>query len=272
MPELPEVETVVRGLLPLLAGNRIDGVVVNRPDLRLPLPVDLGQRLTGAGVTTVRRRAKYGLIDTDRGDTLLFHLGMSGRFRLLTADETPARHDHVLFRTGSSRLAFHDPRRFGLLLLMPTIAVASHPLLARIGPEPLEAGFDGASLAAAARNRRTPIKALLLDQQVVAGIGNIYASEALFAAGIHPATPAGQLSADRLHRLAGAVQTVLASAIAAGGSTLRDHALVSGESGYFQHDFSVYGRVGQPCRPCGATIERIVQAGRSTFFCPRCQP
>ncbi len=272
MPELPEVETVVRGLLPLLAGKRIDSVTVRRPDLRLPLPADLGQRLTGATVTAIRRRAKYGLIDTSRHDTLLFHLGMSGRFRLLAADEAPARHDHVLISCGSQRLALHDPRRFGLLLLVPTSAVATHPLLARIGPEPLEPDFDGAVLAEAAHGRSVSVKALLLDQQVVAGVGNIYACEALFASGIHPLTPASALDDRQCAWLAAAVKEVLARAIVAGGSTLRDHALVSGESGYFQHQFAVYGRTGLPCTTCGTAIVRIVQSGRSSFFCPRCQP
>lgn len=269
MPELPEVETVVRGLRPLLVGQRLRSVVARRPDLRWPLPPGLGQRLTGATVTAIGRRAKYGLIETDRGDTLLFHLGMSGRFRPL--DGAPGPHDHVLLETAGLRLAFHDPRRFGALSLAPTAEVQAHPWLARLGPEPLGPAFDGAALARIARGRSAPIKALLLDQHAVAGLGNIYACESLFEAGIAPGRAAGRLSAARLHRLAAAIRQTLEAAIAAGGSTLRDHAAPSGELGYFQHAFQVYGRAGAACHSCGTPVRRRVQAGRSTFDCPRCQ-
>ena len=269
MPELPEVETVVRGLRPALMAARFTRVVVRRPNLRFPLPEDLGQRLTGATVVDIRRRAKHGLIDTDRGDTLIFHLGMSGRFRPFT--DPPERHDHVLFEAGETRLAYHDPRRFGFLLLTPTVDAVFHPMLARLGPEPLGPDFTGDSLAQAGAGRAAPVKTLLLDQQVVAGIGNIYACEALFQAGIHPATPSGAITPAGFARLVAALRTVLADAITAGGSTLRDHKQVSGESGYFQHNFDVYGREGKPCSACGQPIRRIVQSGRSSFLCASCQ-
>lgn len=269
MPELPEVETVVRGLAPLLVGQRFTRVVARRPDLRWPLPPDLGQRLTGATVTGLTRRAKYGLIATDRGDTLIFHLGMSGRFRPLEGE--PGAHDHLIFATGSVTLAYHDPRRFGSMHLVPTPDAAAHPLLASLGPEPLSPEFCARHLALAAAGRTTSIKALLLDQRIVAGIGNIYACESLFMAGINPVRRAGWIATARLGRLVGALKAVLGDAIAAGGSTLRDHALPSGELGYFQHRFQVYGRQSAPCHQCGTSIRRRVQAGRSTFSCPRCQ-
>jgi formamidopyrimidine-DNA glycosylase len=269
MPELPEVETVVRGLAPVLEGARLTSVVARRPDLRWPLPADLGQRLEGSTILSVSRRAKYGLIATDRGDTLLFHLGMSGRFRLDPESLLP--HDHVILETAGHRLAFHDPRRFGSLHLVATAKAQAHPLLARLGPEPLSDAFTAAHLAQAAAGRLTPVKSLLLDQHVVAGIGNIYACEALFRAGINPARKAGFIATARLDRLVAALKTVLAEAIAAGGSTLRDHAQLSGDLGYFQHRFQVYGREGQSCPVCGTGIRRRVQAGRSTFACPHCQ-
>ncbi|MGL6042932.1 MAG: bifunctional DNA-formamidopyrimidine glycosylase/DNA-(apurinic or apyrimidinic site) lyase, partial [Sandaracinobacteroides sp.] len=237
MPELPEVETVVRGLQPLLLGRRLDRVTARRPDLRWPLPRDLGQRLTGATVTAIRRRAKYGLLETDRDDTLIFHLGMSGRFHQLSGE--PGLHDHVLFETGALTLAYNDHRRFGSMHLVPTAAAQAHPLLASLGPEPLSAGFTGAHLAAVARDRQTAIKSLLLDQRTVAGVGNIYACEALFAAGINPARKAGNIATARLEALADAIKSTLARAIEAGGSTLRDHAQPSGDLGYFQHSFQV---------------------------------
>jgi formamidopyrimidine-DNA glycosylase len=269
MPELPEVETVVRGLRPLLVGQRLTRVVARRPDLRWPLPPDLGQRLTGATVTALGRRAKYGLIQTDRGDTLIFHLGMSGRFHLL--EGPPGLHDHLLFETERTRLAYNDHRRFGSMHLAPTAEAMRHPLLASLGPEPLSTDFSPAQLAAAARGRTTSIKALLLDQHTVAGVGNIYACEALFAARINPVRMAGAIAPARLARLVDAVKEVLARAIEAGGATLRDHAQPSGDSGYFQHQFLVYGREGAPCPACRSPLRRRVQAGRSTFHCARCQ-
>jgi formamidopyrimidine-DNA glycosylase len=269
MPELPEVETVVRGLSPMLLGQQLLRVVARRPDLRWPLPPDLGQRLTGATVTGLSRRAKYGLMETDRGDTLLFHLGMSGRFHQLAGE--PGLHDHVIFVMQTGTLAYNDHRRFGSMHLVPTARAANHPLLARIGPEPLSDSFSGQWLASQASGRKTSIKALLLDQHTVAGIGNIYACEALFEAGINPARMAGAIAPRRLDRLVDVVKQTLERAILAGGSTLRDHAQVSGELGYFQHNFRVYGRESQPCPSCGGDIRRRVQQGRSTFHCPACQ-
>lgn len=269
MPELPEVETVVRGLRALLVGERFLAVIVRRPDLRWPLPPDLGQRLTGAKVLAVRRRAKYGLIDTDRGDTLIFHLGMSGRFRPCSGE--PEKHDHIMFAIESGMLAYTDPRRFGSMDLVATADVQSHPLLRGIGPEPLGDEFTESGLAKTAKGRLTPIKSLILDQKIVAGLGNIYACEALFEARINPVRQAGSITGGQLMVLRRAIRETLCAAIEAGGSTLRDHAQVSGEFGYFQHSFKVYGREGQPCVACGKPIRRQVQAGRSTFHCGHCQ-
>lgn len=269
MPELPEVETVVRGLRPILEGQRIDRVEVRRGDLRWPVPQDLAARLEGARILRLARRAKYGLAETDRGDTLIFHLGMSGRFRLDPDRLLP--HDHVAITAGGRRLVFHDPRRFGSLHLTSTADAARHPLLAGLGPEPLSDGFGGAHLAHAAAGRRAAVKALLLDQRVVAGLGNIYASESLHRAGIAPTRPAGRIARTRLESLAAAVKAVLAEAIAAGGSSLRDHVAVSGELGTFQHQFRVYGRDGGACHGCGAAIRRFVLQGRATYTCRRCQ-
>lgn len=269
MPELPEVETVVRGLRPHLVGHRLTRVIARRPDLRWPLPPDLGQRLTGATVSAIRRRAKYGLLDTDRGDTLIFHLGMSGRFHQLVGE--PGKHDHVLIATDTLTLAYNDHRRFGSMHLVPTNLVEQHPLLAGIGPEPLGDEFSGKSLAAAAKGKTASIKALILDQKTVAGVGNIYACEALFAARIAPTRPAGKIARPRLDLLAQIIRQVLESAIEAGGSTLKDHAQVSGELGYFQHSFTVYGQEGKPCPTCATPIRRVAQNGRSTFFCASCQ-
>ncbi len=269
MPELPEVETVVRGLMPLLVGKRLTRVITRRADLRWPLPADLAQRLSGATVTAITRRAKYGLLETDRGDTLIFHLGMSGKFRPLT--EEPTTHDHILFETADLTLAYNDPRRFGSMHLTPTPDAHSHPLLAGLGPEPLGPHFTPAHLEAAARKRSTSIKALLLDQRTVAGIGNIYACEALYTARIDPGRQAGRIGAKRLATLTRALKSTLAQAIEAGGSTLRDHAQPSGDLGYFQHRFQVYDRENHPCPTCQTPIRRRPQNGRSTFHCPRCQ-
>ena len=267
MPELPEVETTVRGLKRVLDGRRIERVELRRPDLRRAMPEDLGQRLTGARVISLRRRAKYGLIDTDRGDTLVFHLGMSGRWRV---DPTEIeKHDHLLLQTDDDhRIALNDPRRFGSLDLVETEALDEWPPMAALGPEPLE--IEARELRARLAGRSAPIKAMLLDQSVIAGLGNIYVCEALHRARIHPARAAGSVSLARLDRLAVAIRAVLAEAIAAGGSTLRDFASPDGELGYFSKTFAVYDREGVAC-PCGGSVKRIVQGGRSTFFCSRCQ-
>ena len=269
VPELPEVETTVRGLSPVLQGQRLVSVEPRRADLRKAIPVDLRQRLTGATVTGLGRRAKYGLIDTDRGDTLIFHLGMSGRWRVDPGEIEP--HDHLLIATEAGRsLALNDPRRFGFLDLVPTQAIDAYPPFDAMGPEPLGPALTGAHLLAGLAGRRAPIKAMLLDQRIVAGLGNIYVCEALFRARIAPSRAAGRISLPRLERLAEAIRLVLIEAIAAGGSSLRDFAHPDGALGYFSNQFLVYGREGEACA-CGGAVQRRVENGRSTFWCPRCQ-
>ena len=269
MPELPEVETTVRGLTPVLAGQRLARVEPRRADLRKAIPVDLRQRLTGATVTALGRRAKYGLIETDRGDTLIFHLGMSGRWRV-DPSEIEA-HDHLLIETDAGRrLALNDPRRFGFLDLLRTDALDGYPPFAAMGPEPLGAALTGGYLLGALDGRKAPIKAMLLDQRIVAGLGNIYVCEALHRARIAPSRAAGRIALVRLERLADAIKAVLADAIAAGGSSLRDFAHPNGALGYFSKQFLVYGREAEPCA-CGASVRRRVESGRSTFWCPACQ-
>jgi formamidopyrimidine-DNA glycosylase len=269
MPELPEVETTVRGLAPVLEGRRIARVEARRPDLRYPFPPDLRQRLTGARVSGLARRAKYGLIATDRGDTMIFHLGMSGRWRI-DPDEIGA-HDHLLVETDEGRrLALNDPRRFGSIDLVRSDALHAFAPFSRMGPEPLCDSFGGSSLAEALSGRSASIKAMLLDQRIVAGLGNIYVCEALHMAGIAPDRPAGRISRARLDRLVDAVKAVLHAAIVAGGSSLRDYARPDGELGYFSSEWRVYGREGEACG-CGGVVRRRIEGGRSTFFCPRCQ-
>jgi formamidopyrimidine-DNA glycosylase len=268
MPELPEVETTVNGLRPVLEGQRIARVQARRADLRKAIPVDLGQRLTGAIVTGLGRRAKYGLIDTDRGDTLIFHLGMSGRWRIDPTELLP--HDHVIMETEKHRLALNDPRRFGSLDLVETGVLAAYPPFAAMGPEPLGQDFTAAYLLQALEGRVASIKTMLLDQRIVAGLGNIYVCEALHVARIAPMRSAGRISMPRLERLVDAVRLVLAAAIEAGGSTLRDYARPDGELGYFSKQWRVYGREGEPC-DCGGLVKRYVEGGRSTFWCPKCQ-
>lgn len=269
MPELPEVETTVRGLAPVMEGQRLTRVETRRPDLRRAIPPDLRQRLTGSTVTRLHRRAKYGLIDTDRGDTLVFHLGMSGRWRL--DPEAIGMHDHLVIETAEGRrLALNDPRRFGSLDLVQTATLKDSPPLRSLGPEPLGPNFDSPYLVDAFTGRIASVKSLLLDQRIVAGLGNIYVCEALHRARINPRRAAGTVSLERLQRLVPAIQSVLAEAIEAGGSTLRDFASPDGELGYFSKRFAVYDREGTACR-CGGMVKRIVQGGRSTFYCPRCQ-
>jgi formamidopyrimidine-DNA glycosylase len=267
MPELPEVETTVRGLERVLKGRRIARVEARRADLRHAFPQDLGQRLTGALVTSLGRRAKYGLIDTDRGDTMIFHLGMSGSWRIDHAQLE--KHDHLLLETDEGkRLALNDPRRFGSVDLVATDELDEWPAFKALGPEPFD--LDARDLQKRLRGRTAAIKLLLGDQRIVAGLGNIYVCEALYRARIHPKRAAGSISLERLKRLVPAIREVLEEAIAAGGSTLRDFASPDGELGYFSKDFAVYDREGQPCA-CGGTVRRIVQGGRSTFYCPACQ-
>jgi formamidopyrimidine-DNA glycosylase len=270
MPELPEVETTVRGLERVLLGRRLTLVEPRRADLRRAFPIDLRQRMTGATVVALGRRAKYGLIDTDRGDTMIFHLGMSGRWRI--DPETLGTHDHLVLETDDGhRLSLADPRRFGSVDLVETIGLDRWPPFAALGPEPLGPDFDATRLGAALKGRTAPIKPMLLDQRIVAGLGNIYVCEALNIAGIAPTTPAGRITRPRLIKLVAAIREVLLSAIEAGGSTLRDYARPDGELGYFSKQFRVYGREGEAC-PCGGGIVlRRVDAGRSTFYCRACQ-
>ncbi len=272
MPELPEVETTVRALVPVLSGERLASVITYRDGLRRPFPPDLAQRLTGARVTALTRRAKYGLIHTDRDAVMIFHLGMSGRWRI-DAD-APRKHDHLLLVTaGGRRLFLNDARRFGSVDLVAGDPAADFGPFAGLGPEPLADDFTPAVLGAALAGRAAPVKAMLLDQRIVAGLGNIYVCEALNLAGIHPLRPAGEVDAAALARLVPAIKAVLTAAIAAGGSSLRDFIHPDGALGYFANDWRVYGREGQGCG-CGAggEVSRTVLGGRSTFFCAVCQP
>ena len=267
MPELPEVETTVRGLARVLEGRRIARVEARRADLRRSFPKDLGQRLTGAKVTGLGRRAKYGLIHTNRDDTMIFHLGMSGSWRINRSELE--KHDHLLLETEEgTRLALNDPRRFGSVDLVPTGELAEWPAFAALGPEPLE--LEARDLKRRLAGRSAAIKLLLLDQGIVAGLGNIYVCEALYRAGIHPKRAGGSVSLARLERLVVAIREVIDEAIEAGGSTLRDFASPDGELGYFSKTFAVYDREGKTCG-CGGTVKRFVQGGRSTFYCPACQ-
>ncbi|MBA3054723.1 MAG: bifunctional DNA-formamidopyrimidine glycosylase/DNA-(apurinic or apyrimidinic site) lyase [Sphingomonadales bacterium] len=270
MPELPEVETTVRGLARYLEGETLARVTTHRADLRRPFPPELAQMLTGARVTGLGRRAKYGLVHVDRGHTMVFHLGMSGRWRI--DPEDIGKHDHLVLETGSGhRLALCDPRRFGSVDLIATAALDAWPPFAALGPEPLSASLTPAHLAAALSGRIAAIKLMLLDQRIVAGLGNIYVCEALYRAGIHPEKAAGKVSRAALARLVPAIKTVLDEAITAGGSTLRDYAQPDGQLGYFAKQFDVYDRAAEPCHACAGAITRIVQGGRSTWLCPNCQ-
>ncbi|MGO4906735.1 bifunctional DNA-formamidopyrimidine glycosylase/DNA-(apurinic or apyrimidinic site) lyase [Pseudorhodobacter sp. W20_MBD10_FR17] len=282
MPELPEVETVRRGLEPVMTGQTITHAAVNRPDLRWPFPPRMAERLTGVQVTGLRRRSKYILADLSTGESLLIHLGMSGRILISGAMQgdfhydhpAPAKHDHVVLNMGNgARITFNDARRFGAMDLLETALGDAHPLLAKIGPEPFGNAFNETYLAKALSSRKTPIKTALLDQHVIAGLGNIYVCEVLYRAGLHPARPANELPAKSIAGLVPIIRDVLTEAIEAGGSSLRDYRQADGELGYFQHKFRTYGRENEQCttKGCTSTIERIVQSGRSTFFCPKCQ-
>jgi formamidopyrimidine-DNA glycosylase len=270
MPELPEVETTVRGLARYLEGERLEHVALNRPDMRFPFPEGFVQRLSGARVTGLGRRAKYGLVHTDRELTMVFHLGMSGRWRI--DPETIGKHDHLVLETAAHRFTLCDPRRFGFVDLVTSGALDAWPPFAAMGPEPLGPEFTAAHLKAAFAGRKQAVKLLLLDQGVVAGLGNIYVCEALYRAGIDPRKPAGRVSKPALERLVAAVREVLGEAIEAGGSSLRDYVRPDGELGYFSKRFDVYGREGEACRRGdGGSVKRVVQGGRSTWFCPKCQ-
>lgn len=269
MPELPEVETTRRGLLPLL-GQTVRAVSVRNPALRWPVPAHLPQILTGQQLQQLQRRAKYILARFERG-TLLLHLGMSGRLCLLPHMEPPGKHDHLdLDFDRGAVLRLRDPRRFGAALWLEGDP-AQHPLLSQLGPEPLDDGFDAAQLYRATRTRQAAIKQVLMDSHVVVGVGNIYASEALFRAGIDPRLAASRLSRPRCDRLVAAIKSTLNDALAAGGSSLRDFFGADGNPGYFQQSYFVYGRTGQPCRSCGTPIRTLRQGQRSTFYCPACQ-
>ncbi len=282
MPELPEVETVRRGLAPVMEGVEITRAEVNRPDLRWPFPENMAARLMGQKVLGLRRRSKYILADLASGETLLVHLGMSGRM-LISGDplgqfvhKHPAteKHDHVVIHMANgARITFNDPRRFGAMDLLDTATADAHPLLAKLGPEPLGNAFNEAYLIAALKAKNTPIKSALLDQRIIAGLGNIYVCEALYRAHISPKCRAGQISDKRIATLVPIIREVIAEAIEAGGSSLRDFKQTSGELGYFQHRFDVYDREGHPCRSAGCTgvISRITQGGRSSFYCASCQ-
>jgi formamidopyrimidine-DNA glycosylase len=295
MPELPEVETVRRGLEPAMQDARFVKVEVHRGDLRWPLPKDFARRLQGATITGLGRRAKYLLADLSSGEVLLMHLGMSGSFHVFKAGadagakilsryyherEKHAAHDHVVFHMSSGAIVtFNDPRRFGFMKLVPREKLDEEPLLRGLGPEPLGNAFDAATLARACRGKKTSLKAALLDQRVVAGLGNIYVCEALFRAKLSPRRQASTIATrtgaanERAEHLVEAIRVVLNEAIRAGGSSLRDHKQTDGALGLFQHNFRVYDREGEPCPTagCGGTIKRILQNGRSTFFCPACQ-
>jgi formamidopyrimidine-DNA glycosylase len=282
MPELPEVETVRRGLQPVMESAVILRADVNRLDLRWPFPDRMADRLTGARVDALRRRSKYILADLSTGETLIIHLGMSGRI-LISGDPlgqfhhhhpAPEKHDHVVFHMeNGARITFNDARRFGAMDLAPTATVEEHWLLRDLGPEPLGNAFHEDYLVARLKGRNTPIKAALLDQRIVAGLGNIYVCEALYRAGISPLRKAGRIGEPRVRALVPIIREVLAEAIEAGGSSLRDYRQTDGELGYFQHTFRTYDREDQPCRTpgCNGKIARIVQSGRSSFYCPRCQ-
>lgn len=269
MPELPEVETTRRGLEPRLGGKTLECVKVRNPRLRWPVPSNISAKLAGKRLYSIKRRGKYLLFDFGSLFQIV-HLGMSGSLRFVGRDEPPAAHDHVdwLFREGET-LRLRDPRRFGAVLL--TTDPKNHPLLAHLGPEPLTADFDGTRLHAASRGRKTSIKNLIMDSRVVVGVGNIYASESLFRAGIRPGRAAGRLTRVECERLAAAIKTTLQNAVDAGGSSLRDYVAADGELGYFQLHTMVYDRAGLPCKVCGTPIKKLSSGQRSTFYCPSCQ-
>jgi formamidopyrimidine-DNA glycosylase len=279
VPELPEVETVRRGLEPVLVGRVVVHADVRRPDLRWPFPDRLAERLTGARVEALGRRSKYLLAALDRGETLIIHLGMSGRILVSGAQvgafhphAAPEKHDHlVLDVDGGARVTLNDARRFGAVDLWPSATLEAHRLLAGLGFEPLGNAFDAAYLASRLAGRIAPVKAVLIDQRVVAGLGNIYVCEALWRARVTPLRLARGVTGEEAETIVAAVRAVLLDAIEAGGSSLRDYRRADGELGYFQHSFAVYGREGEPCPRCGGAVARVVQSGRSSFFCPACQ-
>ncbi|MDX1922621.1 MAG: bifunctional DNA-formamidopyrimidine glycosylase/DNA-(apurinic or apyrimidinic site) lyase [Alphaproteobacteria bacterium] len=272
MPELPEVETVMRGLSAVLIGRSFTSIELRRKDLRFPLPKNMERVLRGQPITSLARRAKYILINFANEQSLIVHLGMSGRMVIDDGKSNVQKHDHVIFRTNKNHsIRFNDPRRFGMMDIVATSKTNTHKLLKHLGPEPLDAAFTGEALFAKLKPKKVAVKLAIMDQRVVVGVGNIYACEALYAAGIHPARPANKVTLSECTALVAAIKAVLKRAIAKGGSTLRDYVQADGELGYFQHEFMVYGREGEACKDCthkSKTIQRITQGGRSTFFCP----
>lgn len=278
MPELPEVETVCRGLDPVMTGRVITHIDVRREGLRKPFPANLKAMVEGVKVLRIARRAKYILIHLANAHVLVIHLGMSGRVQIEADPYEPKTHDHLILHIKGGRvIVLNDPRRFGIVLLLPEDQMGNDPAFQNMGPEPLSNEFNGPFLSARLKGKKIAIKTAIMDQQVVVGVGNIYASEALFLAGISPKRMAGSVAGERAERLVRAIRAVLEKAILAGGSTLRDHRQVDGTLGYFQHHFTVYDRAGQPCPGCDCDIiktqgiQRIVQGGRSSFYCPRKQ-
>lgn len=274
MPELPEVETTLRGIRPHLDGRRIARLVVREPRLRRPIPPEMPERVAGQAIRSLRRRSKYLLIGLEQG-SLLVHLGMSGSLRLVTPESAPRTHDHLdLALSDGGILRFHDPRRFGIFLWIPPspeVALVEHPLLCTLGPEPLGEHFDGEHLYRLSRSRRVAVKSFIMDAAVVVGVGNIYASESLFLAGLHPARACNRIEPADYERLAETIRLVLAASIEQGGTTLRDFVNESGAPGYFAQSLRIYGRAGEPCRTCGTLIEQQRIGQRSSFYCPRCQ-
>lgn len=274
MPELPEVETTLRGIRPYLEGRRIARLLIREARLRQPIPHEMPEQVAGQTIGALSRRGKYLLIGLERG-TLIAHLGMSGSLRIVAADSPPRRHDHLdLILDDAHCLRFHDPRRFGLFLWTPAppeVACVQHPLLRKLGPEPLGDGFDGKHLYNLSRTRRVAVKSFIMDGQVVVGVGNIYASEALFLAGIHPTRPCNRISLARYQRLAAVIRTVLDASITQGGTTLRDFVNEQGEPGYFAQSLRVYGRTGEPCLVCGERVRQQDIGQRSSFYCTHCQ-
>lgn len=273
MPELPEVETVRRGLEPVMTGQRIAHADIRREGLRWPFPANMAGRLVGQRVERLRRRAKYILVDLNGGETLIIHLGMSGRMLISDGAEL-IKHDHVVLDMENGvRITFNDPRRFGMMDLCTTEKLDEYRLFVDMGPEPLGNSFDAEYLKAKLKGRKLPIKSALLDQKTVVGLGNIYVCEALWRAKITPTLLAGKITARKLQELAPTIRDILSEAIDAGGSSLKDYRQADRELGYFQHSFAVYGREGEPCKTegCGRNITRIIQSGRSTFYCPKCQ-
>ena len=275
MPELPEVETVRTGLESALVGTTIRKVTLRRKNLRIPFPDDFSATLEGKAIVAIKRRAKYLLFYLGKNDVLIAHLGMSGRFAIPAlvegSDARPGLHDHVIIELTDGRsLIYNDPRRFGLMTLVKQSKLNSHPLLSDLGPEPFEKEFSPAYLKQALASRSSPIKTTIMDQKLVVGVGNIYASEALFLAGINP-NKSAKTASSKSAELVAAIRKVLGDAIASGGSSLKDFVQVSGEAGYFQHHFNVYGRAGKPCFTCRTPVGNVRMAGRSTFFCPVCQ-